>query len=254
MVYNNNYCSIEDAWGSLVMPPSSKPDKKKKKKVRDPICELYDMSTSGNYNELDMIRATNVMGYDRYNKSKYQKDRQGGREKEKYVSIDASSFDDHVPLYEQKPSDDISLEKQFESAAYGAQCSKSKIRMPDLESHFNPLTRSDEDEVVENEVEESEADYNEFKNLLKKKMTTTESDHAPGDMPADEETERPSRENDYERNNIRKIEEQFINDSYGRRSRPSNMAFLDIILYIVSGMILIFLMEQFVKIGLLLQA
>jgi hypothetical protein len=244
MVYNNNYCSIEDAWGSLVTP--QKPEKKKKKKVRDPICELYDMSTSGNYNDLDIIRASNTMGYDRYNKSKYQKDRQAGRERDKYVSIDASSFDDHTPLYEQKASDDMSLEKQFESSAYGAQCSKSKIRMPDFESHFNPLSRSDEDEVVDREVEESEADYNEFKDLLKKKMHDSENDEDDEDY----EVQHEKLQNSLKQKN--NIEEQFIDDNLYNNRRQS-MAYLDIILYIVSGIILIFLMEQFVKIGIILQ-
>ena len=36
-------------------------------------------------------------------------------------------------------------------------------------------------------------------------------------------------------------------------SKTSNFAFIDLLLYIVSGIILIFVMEQFVKIGILLQ-
>jgi hypothetical protein len=252
MVYNNNYCSIEDAWGNLTDPVPSK-DRKKKKKVRDPICDLYEMSTSGNYNELDIIKASN--DFEKYNKSKYQRDRQAGRERKKYVTIDANMFDNEpTPLYEQKVSDDMDLEKQFNNAMYSAQCSKSNIKMPDLESHFNPITRPSLDEEAD---DESEADFQEFKSILDKKMKTestamTVPRHLPQteDFSDDEDTPPPHR-----RQPKQVVEEQFVDDDvFIRKSQKNTMPFMDLMLYIVSGVILIFVMEQFVKIGIVLQS
>lgn len=242
MVYSNNYCSIEDAWGNLTGPLSK--DKKKKKKVRDPICELYDMSANASYDELEVVNAANSIEFDKYNKSKYQRDRQAAREKPKYLQIDASSYDDHVPLYEQKVTDDMDLDKQFASSATNAQCSKSKIRMPDFESHFNPLTAEPNDDD-----EESVADFKEFKHILNKKK---QEDFSEGE---EEEEAAPPKGAEKKR----MVSESFTDDDYygvpmrNSNAPQSNMAYLDLILYIVSGMILIFVMEQFVKIGLMLQ-
>lgn len=250
MVYNNNYCSIEDAWGNLSDPVPSK-DRKKKKKVRDPICDLYEMSTSGNYNELDIVKASN--DFEKYNKSKYQRDRQAGRERKKYVAIDASMFDDEpTPLYEQKVSDDVNIDKQFHSAMYSAQCSKSKIKMPDLESHFNPITRP----AMDDADDESEADFQEFKSILDKKMSaespaTQRPLQTVEDFSDDEDVPPPPNR----RQQKPVLEEQFVDeDIFVRKSPKSTMPFMDLMLYIVSGVILIFVMEQFVKIGIVLQS
>lgn len=242
MVYNNNYCSIEDAWGNLTGPLPSK-DKKKKKKSRDPICELYDMSANASYNDLDLVNASNSFEFEKYNKSRYQRDRQASREKSKFVQIDATADDDHVPLYEQNVSDDMDLEKQFATSLKNAQCSKSKIKMPDFESHFNPLTEEEHHDDAASDVE-SEEDYKEFKHILTKKKKDVVSD--------DEEEEHsapPPRKS---------INEAFAEDSYygvpmNKRDHGNNLAYLDLLLYIVSGIILIFVMEQFVKIGIMLQ-
>lgn len=264
---NNNYCSIEDAWGSLVEPVQNK-DKRKKKKVRDPICDLYEMSTSGNYNELDMVKASN--DFEKYNKSKYQRDRQAGREKNKYVTIDASMFEDKdfVPLYKQNASDDMDLEKQFNTAIHSAQCSKTKgknaVKLPDLESHFNPITQSPDDGDGD---DESDADFTEFKNILDKKMQRNapvipddqdQEDYQESDGGYDEDipvqTKRVQSRGLKAQKQQAAVEEQFVDDDFMPKQRSrNNMSYLDLMLYIVSGVILIFVMEQFVKIGVLLQ-
>lgn len=253
MVYSNNYCSIEDAWGNL----TGKVEKKKKKRMKDPICELYDMSSNGAYDDLDLVQAAN-MGYDRYNKSKYQKDRQAGREREKFVHIDATDARNHVPLYEQgTKNDDIDLDKQFYSSMAEAQCSRSNIKLPDLESHFDPITSNQEEEE-----DEEDDDYKEFQKILKKKHHDddgeTEADDdsnehprnllapAPGPAPM-RMRNRHLRDRDFD------INENFLDSLPVRNSSSSHSPYLDLMLYIVSGIILIFVMEQFVKIGVMLQ-
>ena len=254
MVYNSNYCSIEDAWGNITV------DKKKKKKSsnKDPICELYNMSANASYDDLDLVHASNSMEFEKYNKSRYQKDRQASREKKKYVQIDASDDKDFVPLYEQKVSDDIDLEHQFMSSLTNAQCSKSKIRMPDFESHFNPVVKSgtgmesDTEDAYSDNEEYEPSDYKEFKHILNKKQSPS-----PSPSPHNIDEFDTSHENVGKKKDLpdKAVNEDFYEDDYfaSKRSRKGNMAYLDLILYVVSGIILIFVMEQFVKIGLLLQ-
>lgn len=270
MGFNNSYCSIQDAWGSLVEPPSKK-DKRRVKRSKDPICELYNMSSGKNYDELEMIRASNSDPYGRYNKTRFQKDRQVLRERPKYVTIDAREDKDEIPLYKRKVSDDMSLDSQFNTAITNAQCSQARIRLPELESHFDTLTDNQDNESCAGDSD-TESDYIEFKNLLKRKQCAPapapsmalapetapsgyEDFEAPYDEPSPLEdiepnTRRPPKRITNPLNDI-DIEESFTDDFYS--SKKTNNGYLDLILYIVSGIILIFILEQFVKIGLLLQ-
>lgn len=258
MSYNSNYCSIEDAWGSLT-DLHTRTEKKRRKKTKEPICNFYNSNT--NYDDLEMIR--NVNDSDRYTKSRYQKHQQSKREKnKKYVMIDATD-PDFVPLYERNQPADTTLDKQFYNAMEGAQCSRTSLRLPDFESHFNPLT----DNTI-NEDEEEQDDYKQFKHLLEKKgiqEDNNENEYSDDDeynsdvkprsllSPSFNETLSPSYApssfniNKMDRSNDDPLMEDFVNE------KSENSKYLDIILYMISGVILIFVMEQFVKIGLLLQ-
>lgn len=263
---SDKYCSIEDAWGSL-LPPSIKSEKKKKKKSKEAICnnlpEFYNMAST--YNEVDMLRTVNDS--ERIVKSKYQKAQQNKRERNrKYISIDAIDPVDpeFVPVYEKNKSDDITLDRQFYNAMEGAQCNRSYMKLPDLESHFNPLTDGVEDDMDDDgdeEMSQVNQDYKDFKHLLEKKQDDEQSKH--DDDANDDDTNDDNDE--YHKNRMRNLlspsfaepnkvkmsndfTEDFINEKQDTRNR-----YLDLILYIVSGIILIFVMEQFVKIGILLQ-
>lgn len=270
MIFNDNYCSIEDAWGSLT-EPITKLDKKKKKKNKSAICDLYNMNS--NYNEVDMLQTVNDS--ERIVKGRFAKNRQGNRERhKKFITIDATE-PEYMPLYEQKKSDDVSLDKQFYNAMEGSQCSRSYMRLPDLESHFNPIVYDDNDDVTNDNdgvqhilesnkmtsdnVEDTEDhDYNEFKHLLEKKQRQND------DSDDDEYEQKPYTDGMYESQNTydklsfgdRRIKDrETFTDTYIQSSANSDSSkiYLDIILYILSGIILIFVMEQFVKIGILLQ-
>lgn len=247
MAYINNYCSIEDAWGSL--NPSVKVEKKKKKKHKDPIFDLYNINT--NYNEVDMIK--NINNSEEIVKSNYQKPRQSKRERSKrFITIDDS---------DSNFVDDMTLDKQFLNSIGNRSLVETndidKDKQLDLESHFNPLTiESDE------EQSDSEHDYKEFKHLIDKKNNDREEEE-DNDSDEEEFMKRikrkgiiPFEDESYfsyknphipSNNNYQDFTEDFVNE------KKNSNQYLDIILYIISGIILIFVMEQFVKIGIILQ-
>jgi hypothetical protein len=236
MVHNPGYSSIEDAWGSL----NPMTQKKKKKKTKDVMCDLYELgNNNGNYDELEMVRAAN------YNKSRYQKDRAASREGTKYVNIDAADMvaagDELAPVFDK----DSIIETQFMTAAHEAQCSNRPTPLPEFKTHFTDDYESLFRPLMSNdEVEEDPNEYQEFKNILQKHS-------GPAPAPAQSSTKIISA-GGYEKPGDRMyFEEEFIEPRAS--SRVIETGFLDILLYIISGVILIFMMEQFVKIGMMLQ-
>jgi hypothetical protein len=239
MVHNPGYSSIEDAWGTL--NPMLQP-KKKKKKTKDVVCDLYELGQrNGNYDELDMVRAAN------YDKSRFQRDRAASRESAKHVNIDTSDMrplqNDLAPIYDKGSL----LENDFMSTAYESQCSSRTTPLPEFKSHFSneydsffrPLTTSPEEDADE---QPADPEYQEFKDILNKRF--------PAPSPAPREPEIVSAGGYEKPGNKMYFEEEF----YEPLSKPSAASgFLDVILYIISGVILIFMMEQFVKIGKMLQ-
>ena len=239
MVHNPGYSSIEDAWGSL----NPITQKKKKKKTKDVVCDLYELGqNNGNYDELEMVRAAN------YNKSRYQRDRAASREGAKYVNINAADMheagDELAPVFDK----DSIIETQFMTAAHEAQCSSKPTPLPEFKSHFTddyeslfkPLISNDEDDEDTNE-------YQEFKNILEKRVGP-----APAPAPPARSSTNIVSAGGYEKPGDRMyFEEEFMDLRPSSKSIETGI--LDILLYIVSGIILIFMMEQFVKIGIMMQ-
>lgn len=176
-VTSTNYSSLDEVWGES-FNGSSRPKKEKKKKVHDPICELYEMGNNNGYSENDLVSYANNY-FEKYDKSKYQK----------------SMNDDNSVLPREKP-----------------------MRHVDISADKRNYDVSDEDEEVQRPITPQ-------KYAMKK---------------------------EYVHNTPRTMKQQHTFDDE-EESQNTGFAFIDLLLYIVSGIILIFVMEQFVKIGLLLQ-
>lgn len=173
-VTSTNYSSIEEVWGDTFNASQKK--REKKKKVIDPICELYEMGNNSGYSENDLITYANEY-YEKYDKSKYQK----------------NINDDHrsPSEYRERPERKVVIK---------------------------------EDKNVYDVTEKDDAPYyytsRQTKPIVEKR---TEN-----------------------------VKPKFVNEDY-EEANGNSFAVIDLILYIISGIILIFVMEQFVKIGLLLQ-
>ena len=189
-VTSTNYSSLDEVWGES-FSPSQKPKKEKKKKVHDPICELYEMGNNSGYNENDIISYANNY-FDKYDKTPYQRS----------MNNDVVGHESVMPNHEYEPKPEP-RERQVREVAI----SESR-RAYDV---------TDQDDITEKPIQPT------MRSPKEKFQSSRYRNYADDD----EENE--------------------------TSSGMTNFAFIDLLLYIVSGIILIFIMEQFVKIGLLLQ-
>lgn len=188
-VTSTNYSTLEEVWGES-FGPASRTKKEKRKKVPDPICELYEQGNNNGYTENDLVSYANSYfeKYDKYDKSKYSK-----------------SMND---------SNDVLPHPARERP----------MRRVEISAQHRDYDLTDEDNERAHVKEQYEA-------------------YMPTPSTSRSESARPS---------IQTIKRHVI-DEDDEHSSNSGFAFIDLLLYIVSGIILIFVMEQFVKIGLLLQ-
>lgn len=187
-VRSANYSSLDEVWGDAYSS-SSKPKKEKRKKIVDPICDLYQMGNNAGYTDNDLVSYANNY-FEKYDKTPYN------RTMNNHVN-------DHISHQEET---DV-LPKQYHR-----------------ERPVRQVTISDDRETYD----------------------VTDAD----DIAFEEE---PKIKNQHQ------PKEQFYASRYSNddddepQNTTTNFAFIDLLLYVISGIILIFVMEQFVKIGLLLQ-
>lgn len=194
-VMSTNYSSLEEVWGET-FNPSQKPKREKKKKIHDPICELYEMGNNNGYNDNDIVNYANSY-FEKYDKTPYQRS----------MNNDRTVADDVLPSRQQER--------------------ERPVREVAISNERSTYDVSDEDDIVERT---KSARKEAFQQSLPPRYFTE------GDKP--------------------RKKQPVIDDSDDddvESSSSSGFAFIDLILYIISGIILIFMMEQFVKIGLLLQ-
>lgn len=189
-VRSANYSSLDEVWGES-FNSSGKTRKEKRKKLVDPICDLYQMGNNSGYNDTDLINYTNNY-FEKYDKTPYQR-----------------TMNDHI---QENDQDDNVMPKR--------NARERPVREVTITDDRQTYDVSDFDEQ---EQEESKV---ESKYTKKQKSKPTEKFL-------------PSR--------------YFHDDDDEPDSSTTNVAFIDLLLYVISGVILIFVMEQFVKIGLLLQ-
>lgn len=252
-VFNTGYATIEEAWGDLTK-------KKKKKSQQDPICDLYE--SKGNtsaYSEIDLINYN-------YDKSKYQRT---VRDKPVKVHVDINKDQDN---YESKQLPNSIFEKQFELRH------PNSFEMEDPTQFMVsacPATtalhkRSDKpDRVYDDEVvklkqkglipppSDEEEDEEVFQEYFPKPRDAPSCDSPSQEYKyysadeADPPYRRAGREkyNDYDDDYDDDDEDMY----FRKKKKKSSYVYLDVLLYVLSGIILIFLLEQFVKIGIHMQ-
>ena len=254
-VINTNYCTIDEAWGDLGNG-KKKDAPKRKKALQDPICELYEAKANTSYNETDLVRFANNY-YDKYDKSKYQRNMKV--QPTSYESVEREPSAKSVIIrkdqskYEAKRDNSSLFEKQFEMklpALYdGDDCPvipdnnrttqelSSDRMIPTHQEYYNRPVTSEESRIPMEErlhIENYESD-----DEIEQEIIPPKYRYRP---PTQEEQRR----------------HYFLDDEtvpYHRMKKQfQNIQYLDLILYVVSGIILIFLMEQFVRIGINLQS
>lgn len=270
-VINTNYCTIDEAWGDLTGSKSKKDPPRRKKPPHDPICELYEAKANTSFNETDLVRFANEY-YDKFDKAKYQRNMRTQsmafenveREptpKSLVIKNNQSNYEATSP---KKSPNKTLFEKQFEiklPPLYdGGECpvinNDTTNRVNEEWNSYQPMGTIQEfhtthdkyvssetkldDEYSDDDVDEEMMDIP----YQKRKPTRGERPRCRQESRAYAETERRGYFDDYEESL----------PLHAMKKQYNNIHMLDLILYVVSGIILIFLMEQFVRIGINLQA
>jgi hypothetical protein len=245
-VFNTGYATLDEAWGDI----SGKKNKKKKVN-QDPICDLYEMKgNSSSYNETDLVNYN-------YNKNKSQRS-YNDKPETKNVNIDTSS-NSYEATNTNLPKS--LFEKQFEiSHPQSFEMDNPREYMVKTGCESNSNNRDDEgDYIYEDEkpkykpnpkIYQEQETYQETR--PKQKPKETYYDYTDTETDTEDERPRYAKKNIKQERYVYDDEEEYNYKRSNRSNKSSNM-YLDIILYILSGIILIFLLEQFVRIGINMQ-
>lgn len=217
-VTNTTYSSIEEVWGEQ-FPSGSKPKKEKRKKIVDPLCELYEMGNNNGYTENDLITYANTY-FERQDKGK-------NREFQRSMNDLATVFD--------TPSSNT---PQSSTRHYR----ENPSRYVNINAHNTYYDTTEDDEDMQ-QIQQYNDTVKNVSSVAPAPRNVSEAGYTPAPRrnPLNKKrgTYAPIQDDD-------DVEDFEDNTS-------SRFAFIDLLLYIVSGIILIFVMEQFVKIGMLLQ-
>jgi hypothetical protein len=251
-VFNTGYATIDEAWGDI----SGK--KKKKKVIQDPVCDLYEMKgNSSSYSETDLVNYN-------YDKSRYQRTYKDTSESKNIDTDDSYGYGSSAGVNSGTMVPTSLFEKQFEvrhemecPTEYMVKQTKNKL-YDETEDSYTPEPRTRPPPQGPRQGPPSGA-----------------SQAPPVPPPATQTKERFHNNDEYEQPRYSKYESRYMeekqSEDYGRdndhdeyyerknskserkNNSKSNLVYLDIILYILSGIILIFLLEQFVRIGINMQ-
>lgn len=198
----SNYSLIEEVWGSEFY------GKTKKKKLSDPLCDLYAQSKMNDMQQSQIFQRSTLPLKDTQKKV--------SREPEKTIrdSIQHSLF-----------------EKQFDltlPSMFADKCDKTEI---------NESPNFENNNIIQEQKYIYDYDNDHDQNLITEEEQLNLSECTNDDF---KENSEHFRHNLYEEN-----QKDYMNNQ--------TVKILDLILYIVSGIFLIFVLETFVKIGIHLQ-
>lgn len=187
--------------------------KKKKKPQQDPMCDLYEMKGSS---------------------SAYT-------ETEIVNTANEKRFRNKPPI---KPQDEIFEEKNLPNSLFEKQFEvrhPQSFEMDDPSEYMIKSCKSYDDEPVDNKQHIVATRVEDERIPIHPKETYY---HTEDELPVRKQKKvMPERHYDSDSDD----------EMYTRTSRRNNLVYLDIILYVLSGVILIFLLEQFVRIGINMQ-
>lgn len=242
-----NYATIDEAWGDL-----SGTLKKKKNKTKDPICELYEQKVNSSaYSQLDLVNNANA----EYEKSRYQRtmrplpNSEETEREPRTKKVDINPYKKYYDISSTDTSDskgsDSIFEKQFE------------IKHPKLfDSDYEQVDQEECKKKKYYDIIEDRQDRDPYY------ASVTAEEHARPRRHYDDEDDleeyvykrqgpkpspsRPKKGQAY-------FEEYLDDVGYGYKDKKPKLMYVDIMLYLISGIILIFLLEQFVQIGINMQ-
>jgi len=266
-VFNTGYATIDEAWGDI----SGK--KKKKKVTQDPVCDLYEMKgNSSSYSETDLVNYN-------YDKSRYQRTYKDTPESKTIATDDSYGYGSSGGANSGTMVPTSLFEKQFEvrhPQSFEMECptdymvkqTKNKL-YDETDDNYTPEPRQrgpyqGAHQGPPREVSQASQSATQSATQFKEQFyNDDEMNYLRDDQPVRSDLNPKAR---YSKQESRYIEEKEDDSSdedeyYERKNNKTerknknktSLVYLDIILYILSGIILIFLLEQFVRIGINMQ-
>lgn len=231
----SGYASLMEAWGTSDLSEKIKKDGRKKKQVQDAVCDL--LNTTSSYDDTDLVKFANSY-YDKTGFQRTMKNLQSTYEETqrqlspKQVIINdeniqtenalfESQFENNLPILYDKPKQ---KKNQFSTDSENISNNGCNTGNETLNSE---TLNNDSDNDNDNDNDFYEENLEKYYNINKFKRNN-------------------KKHRNYRDNSLEYFE------NYSKYN--SNLNILDLILYVISGIILIFLMEQFVKIGINLQS
>lgn len=274
-IINTNYTTLEDAWGSNFDINVSKKNKKIKKGTAskpDPLCELYSRRLKKAKKPYENDKYTGDEKYRAYK----------GHDRALYYKYEDNEFHSLVNPERQKTSfltvddelNNMALNTDFdESFDNSNECidvnslrrvSTSKKKKKNKKVHFNVVPEDDDDVYLQEAILQEENPYEE--ELSETAQQRYEKIYANVYEETDDEQ---LDEKDDLTDISAECDDKFLIEEEMRRNAhiqtlrnllnkqndfSDERQYLDILLYILSGIILIFMMEQFIQIGMRLKS
>jgi hypothetical protein len=251
--FNYGYAPLNEVWGNDI---SGKKKKKGKSPVQDPVCDLYEMKgNSSAYSETELVNYV-------YDKSRNQR-----TVNEKPQQVRSVVVDQEHEVYDSKPLPKSLFESQFDVKHPG------NFDMEDPKEYMVRAchTRDDEGEYLQEDAKKRQVESRQWepptydsdvederpRRRATKEVFYEDSQkrHFYDDDDDDNESPppRPQRPKQERKRFVEDIDSDTEWSAPPQRKRKPRYVYLDILLYVLSGIILIFLLEQFVKIGINMQ-
>ena len=266
-VINTNYSNLEDVWGS----DFEKPHKKKASKpVIDPLCNLYAKRNA----KLDKKKKYSLPLNDEYLHRYSLFNEKNTQEDEMYYGYEDDQFNRLVNDKRRKKAELlIDAEEELEAKCLDLNFKKEKKQKNKV--HFNIEPEDEDDEYLQNAIQqESDEESTNLNDKFEKiysnvyEETDDENDYNEENDDNDENCTNTTvyQEKIIEyKNPIESEDTVLINKELLQRNKNlqkelllnlnnsneinDERHYLDLMIYILSGIILIFMMEQFIQIG-----
>jgi hypothetical protein len=246
-----NYSTLEEAWGENFNKP-----KKSKKQEIDPICKLYNKRLNKVYPPYKISKDDDEPSYKKVNyidknHEKYYGFRDGRPYSRKYKKITKKPVDLRVNAYDSEEENDyltVKKKKQPKKKSYSL-----PVQQEELPS--KKFIHPDEEEfIMNNLIDDEEYVEEESKYISEPKYIESDEefdDYLDSDEESNEEYQKILQE-DVDSEEEEESPFKVINKK--KKFKKNDKHYLDMGIYTISGIILIFIMEQFIQIGMKLKS
>lgn len=248
-VLNTSYTTLEEAWGDDFRKQTKSRQLLSQNKKQDPLCQLYGRK----YQKMRkpfLDKSTEIKNGKNYKTT-------GISSRNRYFGYNDDNIEDHNKsecIQHNKKRSSIKSKKKGNGSSSKNKGVRFNIETEDDDDIYLHNAIKDEEILNEQEFDDELIEFEEMNNVRKFYSDVyEESDDEDYDLP---EPETNNHLVDVEEENM--IYNRSLHNNYNKKSSYCNQykderQYFDLIIYMLSGIILIFMMEQFIQIGMRLK-